>query len=268
MKIRLIDGSVHDVTRTEIVNGNLEIDFQDKASEEIQNIFSVPALLENIELLMDNDEKYGIVSGYTKYVYVKLLGDTKTVILTAPIDVTEQRLTAAESDALKARMIAEDLKENGVAFENNDVLNATVMVARTNAQTLNDTESLKVKAIYKTWEELVFEGYFAEEAGYKFTHEGNLYKTAHERQRFQADWIPGQGTESIFTRIDEARTGTLDNPIPASANMEYVRGLYYLENDQIYLMNREGMNDGEGIVLQFLPSALVGQYFALVTSTV
>ena len=54
--------------------------------------------------------------------------------------------------------------------------------------------------------------------------------------------------------------------IPASVNMEYVKGQYYLENSRVYLMNREGMEDGEGIVLQFLPSSLVEQYFELVAS--
>lgn len=264
MKIRLIDGSVYEVTRTEVKEGRLEIDFQNKTSEEIQNIFSEPALLENIELLFDNDEKYGDVSGYTKYAYVMLLGDTKTVILTESIDVTEKRLITAESNAIKARLIAEELKENGISFENNEVLRAAVMVACTSAQALDDTESLKVKAIYRTWEGLVFEGYLAEEAGYKFTHEGNLYKTVHEKQRFQADWIPGQGTESIFTRIDEIHAGTLEDPILAAVNMEYVKGLYYVENGRIYWMNREGMEDGERVILQFLPSALVGQYFKLI----
>ena len=46
--------------------------------------------------------------------------------------------------------------------------------------------------------------------------------------------------------------------------MEYVKGLYYLEDRQVYRMNREGMEDGEAVVLQFLPSALAGQYFELV----
>ena len=52
MKIRLIDGSVHEAKRAEVMNGRLEIDIQDKTAEEIQDIFSVPALLTNIELLM------------------------------------------------------------------------------------------------------------------------------------------------------------------------------------------------------------------------
>lgn len=264
MKIRLIDGSVHEAKRAEITNGRLEIDIQNKTAEEVQNLFGVPANLVNIELLMDDGEKFGDVPGWTVYGGVTLLGDTKTVVLTQAIDITEQRLTAVESEALKAKILAEDIKENGIPYEQNKVLNASVMVARTNAQALSDNEALKVRAIYYTWEELVKSGFVAEGVGYKFTYDSNLYKTVNANQRFQADWIPGQGTESIFTRIDEVHLGTLKDPILAAANMEYEKGLYYLENGQVYRMNREGMLDGEKIILQFLPSELVGQYFELV----
>ncbi len=110
MKIRLTDGSVYDVTRAEITNGRLEIDFQGKAAEEIQNIFSVPALLTNIEILTDAEEKTGDVPGWTVYGGVMTLGDTKTVILTKTVNVTEQRLTDAEASAVAANAAAEMAK--------------------------------------------------------------------------------------------------------------------------------------------------------------
>lgn len=264
MKIRLIDKSVYQAERADIVNGKLEIDFKDKSCEETQEILSDSKNLAIIELLTDDNEKYGDVLNYTKLSSVRLVGNIKTAVLTQAIDVTEQRLITAEADALKARTIAEDLKENGVSFEQNAVLSASVMVARVSAQALDDAQALRAKAIYSTWEELVFNGYVAAESGYKFTHEGNLYKTVNAGQHFQAEWVPGQGTESIFMRIDEVHEGTLEDPIPAVINMEYTRGLYYTEDGQVYRMNREGMSEGEKIVLQFLPSSLVGQYFELI----
>ena len=70
---------------------------------------------------------------------------------------------------------------------------------------------------------------------------------------------------TLFVKIEETHAGTLEDPIPAAANLEYVKGKYYIENDVIYLMNRAGMADGETVVLQFVPSQLIGQYFEVVT---
>ena len=43
--------------------------------------------------------------------------------------------------------------------------------------------------------------------------------------------------------------------------MEYIKGKYYAENESIYLMNRQGMAEGESVTLYYLPSQLVGIYF-------
>ena len=95
----------------------------------------------------------------------------------------------------------------------------------------------------------------------RYQYEGKLYKCV-QAHTTQADWTPDI-TPALWTVIDATHSGTIDDPIPASAGMEYVKGKYYVEGTTIYLMNREGMNDGESVVLQFLPSALVGQYFEI-----
>ena len=58
--------------------------------------------------------------------------------------------------------------------------------------------------------------------------------------------------------------GTIDDPIPAAAGMEYIYGKYYIEGETVYICKRIGEAEGGTIVLQFLPSALVGQYFEVV----
>ena len=58
--------------------------------------------------------------------------------------------------------------------------------------------------------------------------------------------------------------GTIDDPIPAVAGMEYVYGKYYIEGETVYICKRTGEAEGGTIVLQFLPSQLVGQYFEVV----
>lgn len=111
MKIRLISGITYTVTRAEVTNGRLEIDFKEKTAEEIQSIFTDRADIQNIELLTDEDAKFGELPGWTVYGGVMMLGDTKTVILAKSVDTTDQRLTAAEAEALKASVLAESVKK-------------------------------------------------------------------------------------------------------------------------------------------------------------
>lgn len=107
------------------------------------------------------------------------------------------------------------------------------------AQMLDDGDALKVRGIYPTWEELVVLGSVTAEAGYKFTHEGDLYKCIQPNPTFQESWVPGQGTESIYTRIDETHAGTSDDPIPYDGNMELVNGMYYRQDDVTYKCIRD-----------------------------
>lgn len=76
---------------------------------------------------------------------------------------------------------------------------------------------------------------------------------------FQADWVPGAGTESLYTRIDEQHDGTKYDPIPYSGNMALENGKYYTQDGVLYLCNRDTGNP----VYHSL-SALVGLYVTVV----
>ena len=110
------------------------------------------------------------------------------------------------------------------------------------AQSLPDADGLKAKALYPRWEKLVTLGSVTAEAGYRFTHNGNLYKCVNANPTFQADWIPGNGTAALYIRIDESHVGTLDDPIPYSGNMTLESGKYYIQDYVIYLCNRDTGN--------------------------
>ena len=110
MKIRMISGTTYEVSRADVTYGRLEIDFKDRTAEEVQNIFSNPAELSNIEFLTDKGEKFGELPGWTVYGGVTLLGDTVTVILTKEINSTTERITNAEARALLASVTAENAK--------------------------------------------------------------------------------------------------------------------------------------------------------------
>lgn len=144
-------------------------------------------------------------------------------------------------------------------MKRNDILKYRAAIeAGSNAVERSDAESLKVKGIYPLWEELV--GTTAEKAGFRFTYGGDLYKTIPVNNTFAAHWVPGVGTESLYTRIDEAHAGTLDDPIPYNGNMELFEGLYYSQNGVVYLCTR---STGQPVYHDL--SALVGIYVEVVT---
>ena len=131
------------------------------------------------------------------------------------------------------------------------------------AQSLSDADGLKAKALYPRWEKLVQLGSVTAEAGYRFTHNGDLYKCVNANPTFQTDWVPGVGTAALYVRVDEAHAGTLADPIPAARSMEYIYGLYYAdtEDGKVYLCTRTGEADGGTVTLHYLPHELVGMYF-------
>ena len=121
--------------------------------------------------------------------------------------------------------------------------------------TADDNTALTGMELYPVWAVGI-----AVSVGDRYQFNGKLYKCG-QAHTTQADWTPDI-TPALWTVIDVTHSGTIDEPIPAVAGMEYTKGLYYIEDGTIYLMNREGMAEGETITLYYLPSQLVGQYFA------
>ena len=135
--------------------------------------------------------------------------------------------------------------------------------------TADDQTALTGMELYPTFESVV--GTYQQKGArvrYDVNDKTFLFKLTCEDQTEDGtlileSWNPVEA-KSIWTAIDVTHAGTLDDPIPAVAGMEYTKGLYYTENGVIYLMNRQGMAEGESITLYYLPSQLVGQYFEVV----
>lgn len=123
--------------------------------------------------------------------------------------------------------------------------------------TADDQTALKGMELYPVWTVGI-----AVSVGDRYQYESKLYK-CRQAHTTQADWTPDV-TPALWTVIDVAHAGTIDDPIPAVAGMEYVYGKYYIEGETIYICKRTGEAEGGTIVLQFLPSQLVGQYFEVV----
>ena len=158
-------------------------------------------------------------------------------------------------------------KSSGIKI-GQDTVSAMLVVAKVSAQSLPDTLALQAAALYDDFEDAVGQ---TVDQGFKFRYGGKVWKTVQPKTIIQSIYPPGVGTESLYTSINEINTGTMSDPIPAQANMEYEYGKYYSEDGVIYLCKRGGLTDeqaeamyGQKITLQFTPSQLIGQYFEIV----
>lgn len=103
-----------------------------------------------------------------------------------------------------------------------------------NTMSLTDEQSLEVKDLYPTWEELIGQQI---EKDFKLTYEGKLYK-ALQQHTVQEQWKPGIDTASIYAVIsasaNEEHDGTKEDPIPYVQNMVLEKGKYYTQEGVLY----------------------------------
>lgn len=129
---------------------------------------------------------------------------------------------------------------------------AAIVTMKTSA---TDEQALAASALYPTYENLVARQYRAENAGYRFQYDGGLWKTLQPGYTFDGVYAPGQGTESVYTRIDESHAGTREDPIPYEGNMELMAEKYYIQSGVVYRCTR-----GTGQPVFHKLSDLVGIY--------
>lgn len=168
-------------------------------------------------------------------------------------DMTEEEIKELEADSKQQEQLdkSRPLNESEVF--------ALFVKQQINTLSVDDDTSLRMKSYYPTWQELVDANFTAEKSGYKFTYGDNLYKTVKANQQFLPNWVPGQGTESIFEKIDETHTGTKEDPIPYKVNMAVYADKYYTEDGILYRCTRNS-----DIPLQNKASELIGHYFEVV----
>lgn len=132
----------------------------------------------------------------------------------------------------------------------NEIADAIVLLKNQ----ITEEQALLVKSLYPTWEDLVNQNKTVE-SGYRFIYNNKLYKTLQSTYTFMSHWVPGSGTESLFTVINETNAGTLEDPIPYEGNMELFNGKYYIQNGVIYKCTRDS-----GQPLHHALSDLIGLY--------
>ena len=119
---------------------------------------------------------------------------------------------------------------------------------------LTDEQALTCKLIYQQWSNLIGT---AATPGQRFLYGDTLYKVRDDASvhTFSREWEPGVTTAALYTAIDEAHSGTIDDPIPWVQPMELYAGKYYTEGGKLYSCWRDS-----GQPLAFSLSALVGTY--------
>ena len=147
---------------------------------------------------------------------------------------------ATENDIDKLRTLGIDYEQERTCPLTAEEVTALLIKQQINTLEVDDTTALRMVEFYPEWADLI--GKTVDKAEYKFQHNGKLYKTIPANHTFQADWVPGNGTESIYTRIDEEHAGSLADPIPYDGNMALMAGLYYIQNGVTYLCNRDTIN--------------------------
>ena len=118
-----------------------------------------------------------------------------------------------------------------------------------NTLAVNDATAYRMREFYPMWE--AGNDY---PVGYKLTYNGELYRVV-QAHTSQASWLPGAGTESLYTRIDEQHDGTKYDPIPYNGNMALESGKFYAQDGVTYKCTR---NTGNPVYNAL--SELVGLY--------
>lgn len=104
-----------------------------------------------------------------------------------------------------------------------------------NTLSVDDATAVRMTVFYPEWEK--GKQYTV---GYKVQYHGKLYKVI-QAHTSQETWTPDI-TASLYTRIDEVHDGTKYDPIAYEGNMALVSGKYYVEDNVMYLCNRDTVN--------------------------
>ena len=141
-------------------------------------------------------------------------------------------MTAAEIAAMQEAAAKAEAEENRRPLSFSEVQEMLVR-QQINTLEVDDKTALRMVAYYPEWTAGT-----AYASGDRLVYNGDLYKVL-QAHTAQETWLPGAGTESLYTRIDEQHDGTKYDPIPYSGNMALESGKYYSQDDVVYLCNRD-----------------------------
>ena len=103
------------------------------------------------------------------------------------------------------------------------------------AESLSDSDAVAATELFPAWRESR-----SYNAGNRVRYGGKLYKCI-QANTAQTGWEP-ENAASLWTEICESHDGTKYDPIPYNGNMALQSGKYYIQNNILYLCNRDTVN--------------------------
>ena len=216
-------------------------------------------------------------------VYVRMDDDFENIIAYATEEVNGTYIKAVQEDTVidisklfgyklqvddgVQKLVFDEEKYNKIAAEKKkaqDIKDGTDLLEQLAKKFIldnaTDAEAYAMRYMHDPWEKDT-----DYKAGDRRLYGDNLYKCRQDhtsQEQYTPDLEP-----ALWDIVGDDARGSKDNPVIVPeevSSMEYVKGKYYLEGDTLYLMNRQGMEDGEAVSLAYKPSQLVGQYFEVV----
>lgn len=170
--------------------------------------------------------------------------------ISGPItDNRDGTVTIRMGKPLPEELIITTLAEIPKTHREAEVWRSTIETAMQSIE--DDAAALAAAPLYPDWRWIRGQ---AVAAGFRFRHEGKLYKVI-QAHTLQDNWIPGVGTESLYSCIDDAHAGTADDPIPYEGNMALACGLHYTQGGVVYRCTRDTISPVYNALI-----ALVGLY--------
>ena len=118
-------------------------------------------------------------------------------------------------------------------------VNKMLITQQVNTLEVDDNTALRMKQFYPTFDEIVGQKV---KQGFRFRHGVYLWATVQPEMTIQKHYPPGDGMESLYTKVNETHAGTLEDPIPYDGNMALEQGKHYSQNSTIYLCKLDTVN--------------------------
>lgn len=139
-----------------------------------------------------------------------------------------------EITAMQAAQRAAEVAERTRPLTAEEVT-ALLIKQQINTLEVDDNTALRMMEFYPDWTSDT-----DYTAGYKVQRRGKLWQCL-QAHTSQTGWEP-ENAPALWTEICETHAGTLTDPIPYSGNMALTAGLYYIQDDVIYLCTRDTVN--------------------------